>query len=214
MSITFSVPCGQASIGKIFPVWSRFLDDIRACGLLLLHLGYRSPQWLGDDFFSGMGAIHSELERAGNDPSRAFGEEAMRLVRTGEFVLVAGQSDTLDFIVGDCGPFVSRDTELGSGQRKAAKKRSELVSGRGAGLDGTVLRRGAGRCGKRGRCDRERGVAAKLGVVGRLGGSFQRTLCEAQLHDRGGFGDIGKRSVAIGMAVGWVSCSGVSGSDC
>lgn len=89
------------------------LDDIRACGLFLFHLGYRSPRWLGDDFFSGWGTIQSELEREGQDPSLALGEEVMQLLHTGEFIVVFSQVDTPDFIVGDCGPFVSRDTELG-----------------------------------------------------------------------------------------------------
>ena len=88
-------------------------DDIQACGLFLLHLAYRSPQWLGDDFFSGIGMIQSELERVGKDASVSMREECMQLVRAGEFVIVFSQVDTPNFIIGDCGPFLSQDTELG-----------------------------------------------------------------------------------------------------
>ena len=88
-------------------------DDIQACGLFLLHLAYRSPEWMGDDLFSGFGRIQAELEKAGEDISVSMREEAIRLVRTGEIVTVFSQVDTPSFIIGDCGPFLSHDKELG-----------------------------------------------------------------------------------------------------
>ena len=88
-------------------------DDIQACGLFLLHLAYRSPQWMGDDLFSGFGRIQTELERGGKDISVSMQEEGIRLVRTGEIVIVFSQVNTPNFIIGDCGPFLSHDQELG-----------------------------------------------------------------------------------------------------
>ncbi len=93
-------------------------DDIRACGLFLLHLAYRSPQWLGEDFFSGLDAIQKESEKAGKDMASVFREESTKLTQEGEFVLVLSQVDAPTFILGDCGPFVTRDSELGVDNQK------------------------------------------------------------------------------------------------
>ena len=93
-------------------------DDIRGCGLFLLHLAYRSPQRLGQDFFSGLGAIQIELEKAGKDMASVIQEQNTQLIRAGEFVLVVSQVDAPTFVLGDCGPFVSRDTELGVDNEK------------------------------------------------------------------------------------------------
>ena len=87
-------------------------NDVRVCGLFLLHLSYRSPQWLGEDFFSGMDALRLELEKAGKDMDTVIREESTRLLQTGEFVLVFSQVDAPTFVIGDCGLFVSQDTEL------------------------------------------------------------------------------------------------------
>ena len=97
-------------------------DDIRVCGLFLMHLAYRSPQWLGEDFFSGMDAIRSNLERVGEDMDSAMREESMQLVQTGEFSMVFSHVDAPTFVIGDCGPFVSRDTELGVDNEKRKRK--------------------------------------------------------------------------------------------
>lgn len=88
-------------------------DDIRACGLFLLHLAYRSPQWMGGNFFSGLDAIQVELERVGEDMVSAFQEENRKFIHESEFVLVLCQVDAPTLILGDCGPFVSQDNELG-----------------------------------------------------------------------------------------------------
>ena len=93
-------------------------DDIRGCGLFLLHLAYRSPQWLGEDFFSGLGAIQIELEKAGKDITSVIQAQSMQLIRAGEFVLVVSQANAPTFVLGDCGPFVSQDTELGVDNKK------------------------------------------------------------------------------------------------
>ena len=63
------------------------VDDIRACGLFPFHLAYRSPQWLGKDFFSGMGAIQEELERIGEDMTLAIRQDSTQLVQSGQFVI-------------------------------------------------------------------------------------------------------------------------------
>lgn len=88
-------------------------DEVRACGLFVLHLGYRSPQWMGSDFFSGVGELDVEARKVGNDMTTVIAEENMQLVQSGEFVLVVTEPTALPFVVGDCGPFISRDTELG-----------------------------------------------------------------------------------------------------
>ena len=93
-------------------------DDVRACGLFLLHLAYRSPQWLGENFFSGMDAIQMELERVGEDMAKVFQEESRKLIQESEFVMVFSQVDAPTFVLGDCGPFVSRDNELGVDNQK------------------------------------------------------------------------------------------------
>ena len=59
---------GDASFVKVIS------DDIRACGLVLLHQAYRSPQWLGEDFYSGLGTIQLESEKAGKDMTTALRE--------------------------------------------------------------------------------------------------------------------------------------------
>ena len=93
-------------------------DDVRACGLFLSHLGYRSPQWMGNDFFSGFGELEVEAKKAGKDTTTMIAEENMQLVRSGEFVLVVSEANAPTFVVGDCGPFISRDTELGIDNKK------------------------------------------------------------------------------------------------
>ena len=93
-------------------------DDIRACGLFLLHLAYRFPQWLGENFFSGLDAIRIELERIGEDMASVFREESTKLIQNSELVLVFSQVDAPTFVLGDCGPFLSRDTELGVDNQK------------------------------------------------------------------------------------------------
>ena len=93
-------------------------DDIRGCGLFLLHLAYRSPQRLGADFFSGLGAIQIELGKTGKDMTSVIQEQSMQLMRAGEFVLVVSQVNSPTFVLGDCGPFVSQDTELGVDNKK------------------------------------------------------------------------------------------------
>ena len=98
-------------------------DNIRACGLFLLHLAYRSPQWLGEDFFSGMDAIRIEFERVGEDMASVFGEESTKLIQASELVMVFSQVNAPTFVLGDCGPFVSRDTELGVDNEK--RKRND-----------------------------------------------------------------------------------------
>ena len=97
-------------------------DDIRGCALLLWHLAYRSPQWLGEDYFSGMQAISMEIERVGQDMPSAMREESTKLIQASESVLVLSQVDAPTFILGDCGPFLSRDAELGVDNE--AKKRN------------------------------------------------------------------------------------------
>ena len=93
-------------------------DDIRACGLFLLHLAYRSPQWLGENFFSGLDAIQIEFERIGEDMASVFREESTKLIQNSELVMVFSQVDAPTFVLGDCGPFVTRDTELGVDNQK------------------------------------------------------------------------------------------------
>ena len=95
-------------------------EDVRFCGLFAIHLGYRSPQWLGEDYFSGLDALRIEVEKAGGDMRSAIGEESMRLWQVGEVIVVLSQVKTPTFVMGDCGPFVSRDSELGvdNGRRK------------------------------------------------------------------------------------------------
>ena len=88
-------------------------DDIQACGLFLLHLVYRSPQRLGDDFFAGIGMIQNELRSVGKEISVSMREEGMQLVQSGEIVILFSQVKTPNFIIGNCGPFLSQDTELG-----------------------------------------------------------------------------------------------------
>ena len=97
------------------------VDDVRVCGLLLSHLGYRSPQWMGDDFFSGIDALQLEAEKTGKDTTAMMHEANIQLIQSGEFVLVFTEVNAPTFIVGDCGPFISRDMELGieNGKRKA-----------------------------------------------------------------------------------------------
>ena len=90
-------------------------EDVRCCGLLLFHLSFRSPQWLGDDFFSGIDAIRTKAEKAGKDMDFVIREESRRLWQAGEFVLVFSQVDAPTFVIGDCGPFVSKDAQLGVG---------------------------------------------------------------------------------------------------
>ena len=88
-------------------------DDIRACGLFLLHLAYRSPQRLGDDFFRGFRAMEEALATVGKDLPLAIREENAQLLQTGETVLLFSQVNAPQFITGDCGPFISQDEELG-----------------------------------------------------------------------------------------------------
>ena len=88
-------------------------NDIRGCGLFLVHLLYRSPNWVGEDFFSGMETIRTEMEKIGKDMNSVIREESLELLQNGEFVITASQVDSPKFIIGDCGPFVSLDTELG-----------------------------------------------------------------------------------------------------
>ena len=154
-------------------------DDVRGCGLFLLHLAYRSPQWLGENFFSGMRAIQSALAEVGEDRSLGIREESMRLVQTGEFVLVFSQVDTPKFVLGDCGPFVSRDTELGVDNEKQkrndptwipASQRYWMALSAEVAL-GVAMRDGHARgCGER---------TARYRAVSGLGGSFQRSLRKA-----------------------------------
>ena len=88
-------------------------DDIRICGLFLLHLAYRSPQWLGEDFFSGLDAIQNRSEKAGKDLASIIREESTKLIQASELVMVISHVDSPTFVLGDCGPFVSQDMELG-----------------------------------------------------------------------------------------------------
>ena len=97
-------------------------DDIRGCALLLWHLAYRSPQWLGEDYFSGMHAIGTEFERVGQDLPSAMREESTKLILNCDLVLVFSQVDAPTFVLGDCGPFPSRDAELGV-DNEAQKRR-------------------------------------------------------------------------------------------
>ena len=93
-------------------------EDVRFCGLFVVHLRYRSPQWLGEDFFSGMDALRIAVEKAGGKIHSAIGEESLRLWQVGEVVLVLSQVAAPTFVIGDCGPFVSRDSELGVDNEK------------------------------------------------------------------------------------------------
>ena len=102
-------------------------DDVRTCGLLLTHLSYRSPQWLGEDFFLGIDAIRIEAEKAGKDMGSLIREESTRLWQAGEFVLVFSQVDAPNFVMGDCGPFLSRDAELGVGNQKRKRNAADWV---------------------------------------------------------------------------------------
>ena len=88
-------------------------DDVRVCGLFLSHLGYRSPQWIGEDFFAGMDALRLEAERTGKDATAVEYDSNMELIQSGDFDLVSCDLDEPAFVVGDCGPFICRDTELG-----------------------------------------------------------------------------------------------------
>lgn len=99
------------------------MEDVRACGLLLLHLSYRSPQWLGENFFSGLDAMRVEAERIGMNMDAVIGQESSRILQAGEFVIVFSQVDAPTFVVGDCGAFVSRDIELGVDNEK--RKRND-----------------------------------------------------------------------------------------
>ena len=87
-------------------------EDVRYCGLFIVHLSYRSPQWLGEDYFAGMDALRIAVEEAGSDVRSALAEETMRLWQVGEVVIVLSQVAEPTFLIGDCGAFVSRDSEL------------------------------------------------------------------------------------------------------
>lgn len=93
-------------------------DDVRACGLFLLHLGCRSPRWMGEDLFEGVDALRLEAERTGKDATAMVYESSMELIQSGDFVLVSCDLDEPAFFVGDCGPFICRDAELGVNNEK------------------------------------------------------------------------------------------------
>jgi len=82
-------------------------EDVRACGVFLIHLCCRSPQWLGDDFVLGMATVRRRFEEFGAD----FGTAVMELWQQCECVLVV--SETPAFVIGDCGPFLTSDAVLG-----------------------------------------------------------------------------------------------------
>ncbi len=88
-------------------------EDIGQCGLFALHLRYRSPRWMGDDYFAGMDALRIALEREGEDMRTAIGDESLRLWQRGEFVVVLSEVAAPTFVIGDCGPFVAGDSQLG-----------------------------------------------------------------------------------------------------
>lgn len=88
-------------------------EDIGMCGLFALHLRYRSPRWMGDDYLAGMDALRIALEREGKDMQTAIGDESLRLWRQGDFVLVLSEVAAPTFVIGDCGPFVAGDSQLG-----------------------------------------------------------------------------------------------------
>ncbi len=88
-------------------------EDIGMCGLFILHLRYRSPRWMGDDYFAGMDALRIALEREGEDIQTAIGDESLRLWQQGDFVVVLSEVAAPTFVIGDCGPFVAGDSQLG-----------------------------------------------------------------------------------------------------
>ena len=77
------------------------------------HLGYRSPQWIGEEFFAGMDALRLEAERTGKDATAVVYDSNMELIQSGDLDLVSCDLDEPAFVVGDCGPFICRDTEPG-----------------------------------------------------------------------------------------------------
>ena len=88
-------------------------EDIGMCGLFALHLRLRSPRWMGDDYFVGMDALRIALEREGEDIRTAIGDESLRLWQQGDFVVVLSEVTAPTFVIGDCGPFVAGDSQLG-----------------------------------------------------------------------------------------------------
>lgn len=93
-------------------------EDVQVCGVFISHLGYRSPQWMGENFFSGADALQLHAERTGKDMTALMDEANTELIQSGEFILVFSEMGAPQFIVGDCGPFVSGDTELGIDNEK------------------------------------------------------------------------------------------------
>ncbi len=155
------------------------LDDIRACGLFLLHLAYRSPQWLGEDFFSGMDAIRIELERVGEDMASVIREESTKLIQASELVYGIQSSGCSDICFWRLWTVCISGYGARSGQPKAETERPELDSCRTEDMDGIVPRRRVGSCHERGRRNTVRESNAQFKVVSGLGGSFQRNLRKA-----------------------------------
>ena len=104
--------------------------DIQGCALFLLHLAYRSPQWLGNDFFGGIRAMAEAVAAAGTELSLAIREEGLQLLQTSDIVLVFSQVNSPQFIVGDCGPFASRDAELGVDNEKRKQDDPDWIPAR------------------------------------------------------------------------------------
>ncbi len=98
-------------------------DDISACAEFLVHLFYRSSQWMGEDFFAGLEKMRVEMEQSGKSMSSVIREDSIELYHNGECIILFSQVNTPTFIIGDCGPFFSSDTELRLDNE--AKKRND-----------------------------------------------------------------------------------------
>ena len=57
--------------------------------------------------------MEEALATTGKELSLAIQEEGVQLLQTGDTALVFSQVNSPQFIVGDCGPFISHDAELG-----------------------------------------------------------------------------------------------------
>ena len=62
-------------------------NHISACAQFLVHLFYRSPQWIGEDYFAGLEKMGTEMEQFGKSMSSVIQEGSKALQQNGDFTI-------------------------------------------------------------------------------------------------------------------------------